>query len=337
MEWIKKNPEKLIAILFGLAGIGVGAKNILEVTGLPDRYVIPKAAAKAELPTPEIGVVDQSAAILKAPFNWSDKQVQIGSGAQKMVPLFRSVTIIEKDGKLFDLADPTEESIRPPVENDWLEKYDLDLLYSGVLEADPDSDGYVTLDEWKAKTSPIESNSHPPYWLKLMFVDRKQQNFTLTFAADNDPKFQINIINRGARSPAEFPAVGETFFNGRFKVISYEKKEGLNSSGIKANQSTLKLKDNSNGADIVLEFRKEQNYPTYFGEFNFTLDPNQKQFYVRLGDTFTLQKEPAVTYKLEAIDPAGGVATLKLSDGTTVTLNKGVLPEVPVVATKTEK
>ncbi len=331
MEWIKQNPDKLLALLLGVAGIGVGAKNLMGVSALPDQYVIPKSPVKAELPKPEIEVVDQSAAILKSPFNWADKDVELGSGARKMVPLFRSVTIIEKDGALFDLADPTTAPIRPPVPNEWFQKYNLDLLYSAVLESDPDADGFVTLDEWKAKTSPVDPASHPPYWLKLKFVDRKQQNFTMTFAADNDPKFQINIINRGARAPAEFPAVGDTFFNGRFKVLSYEKKEGLNSSGIRANQSTLALKDNSNGSDIVLEFRKEQNYPTYFGEFDFTLDANQKQFYVRIGETFTLQKEPAVTYKLEAIDQAGAVATLKLTDGSEVTLTKGSLPEVPEV------
>lgn len=328
MDWIKKNPEKLIAILAGLVGLGLGVKNILEVTGMPDRYVIAKVPPKAELPTPEIGEVDQSSAILKAPFNWSDKAVELGSGARKMVPLFRSVTIIEKDGQLFDLDDPTEDPIRPPVPNEWLKKYNLDYLYRGVLEADPDADGFVTLDEYKANTSPVDAASHPAYWYKLLFVDRKQQNFSLRFAADNDPQFQINVLNRGARS-THFTKVGETFLDGRFTVLGYEKREGLNRSGIKANQSVLKLKDHVAGGEISIVFGEETNYPTYFAELNFTLDPNQKQFYVRVGDTFTLQKEPAVTYKLESIDEAGSMATLKLPDGTEVNLQKGVLSELP--------
>lgn len=334
MEWIKQNPEKLFAILIGLVGIGWGAKNILEVVALPEQYAFTKGAAKAELPTPEIGVVDQSAAILKAPFNWDDKTVELGSGSRKMVPLFRSVTIVEKDGNLFDLADPTTAPLRPPVPNQWFQQYDLDLLFSGVLEADPDADGYTTLDEWKAKTSPVDVKSHPPYWMKLMFVDRRQQNFSLTFAADNDPQFQINIINRGQRLPPAFVAVGGKFFSDRFTVIGYEKKEGVNASGIKANQSVLKVRDAETNSEVQLTYRKEENYPTYFGEFNFTLDPNQKQFYKKVGESFTLDKEPTVTYTLESIDQGATTATLKLADGTKAVLRKGALPEVVEVPAK---
>jgi len=328
MDWIKKNPEKIFAIIAGLIGVGLGAKNILEVMAFPDKFVVGKVPAKSELPTPENDVVLQSAAILKAPFNWSDKVVEIGSGARKMVPLFRSVVIIEKDGRLFDLADPTEDPIREPVENDWLIKNNLDYLFSGVLEADPDDDGFTTVDEWRAKTAPVDAASHPAYWYKLMYVDRKQKNFSILFAADNDPKFQLNIVDQGRRSTV-MVLVGETFYDGRFTVLGYEKKEGVNKVGIKANQSVLKLKDHSTGGELAIVFKTETNYPTYFAEFNFTLDPNQKQFYVRVGESFTFAKEPAVSYKLEDIDPTGASASIKLADGEIVKLDKGILTALP--------
>ena len=328
MDWIKKNPEKIVAIIAGLIGLGLGAKEILEVMAFPDKFVVSKAPAKAELPTPENDVVLQSAAILKAPFNWSDKAVELGSGARKLVPLFRSVTIIEKDGRLFDLADPTEDPIRPPVENTWFIKYNLDYLFSGVLEADQDADGFSSVDEWRAKTSPIDPASHPPYWHKLMYVDRKQRNFSIKFAADNDPKFQINISDQN-RPTTKMVLIGDTFYEGRFTALSYEKKEGLNKVGIRANQSILKLKDHSIGADLTLVFGEVKDYPTYFAEFNFTLDPNQKQFYAQVGKSFTLDKEPTVSYKLEDIDPTGASASLKLADGEIIRLEKGVLPTLP--------
>ncbi|MEQ1843676.1 MAG: Amuc_1099 family pilus-like system protein, partial [Verrucomicrobiales bacterium] len=184
-----------------------------------------------------------------------------------------------------------------------------------------------SLDEWKSKTSPVEATSHPPYWRKIMFVDRKQKNFSIKFAADNDPQFQININDQGRKS-TQFTKVGETFYDGRFTVIGYEKKSGKNKVGIEANQSVLKIKDHSSGGELSIVVSEETNYPTYFGQFNFTLDPAQKEFFVRVGESFTLVKEPAVSYKLEEIDPTGSFATLQLADGSKVKLDKGILPEV---------
>jgi len=328
MDWIKKNPEKLIAILAGLVGLGVGIKSIMEVMALPDRFVVQKVAAKSELPTPETVIVQQSSAILKAPFNWADKLVEIGNGSKKPVPLFRSVTIIEREGTLYDLADPNTPPIRPPVPNPWFIKHNLDLLYSGVLEADADTDGFSNVDEWKADTSPVDAASHPAYWYKLMFVDRRQKNFSIKFSADNDPQFQINITDQ-LRKSTQFTKAGETFYEGRFTVKKYEKKQGLNKVGIMSNQSTLTLQDNALGGEVVVTVGNETPYPTYYAELNFTLDPNQKQFYVRLGETFTLQKEPSVTYKVESVDSSGSVVTLKLSDGSEAKLEKGVLTPIP--------
>jgi hypothetical protein len=161
-----------------------------------------------------------------------------------------------------------------------------------------------------------------------MYVDRRQKNFALRFAADTDPQFQINITDQGRKS-THFTKSGETFYEGRFTVKKYEKKQGLNKVGIMANQSELTFQDNALGGEVVVIFGNDTPYPTYYAELNFTLDPNEKQFYVRVGETFTLQKEPAVTYKVEAIDASGSVVTLKLSDGSEAKLEKGVLTPIP--------
>jgi len=328
MEWIKKNPEKLVLLLASVAALGLGVKNVLSVMALPDRFVTQSVAPKAELPEPEFELVRQSGAILQAPFNWSDQNVELASGARKPVPLFRSVVIIEKDARLFDMGDPTEDPIRDPVPNEWLLGYQLDYLYSGVLEADPDDDGYSTLEEWKGKTSPVDAASHPPYWLKLMFVDRKQRNFSLRFAGDNDPQFQININDQGKKNTT-FAKVGETFYNGRFTLLRYEKIEDKNKFGILANMSKVTLQDHDMGKEKTLVLGEEVPYPTYFGQFDFTLDPAQKEFFVRVGDRFTLVKEPAASYTLVDIDPTGSFATLKVADGTEQRLDKGTLAEMP--------
>jgi len=183
------------------------------------------------------------------------------------------------------------------------------------------------VDEWRAKTSPMDPAAHPAFWYKSTYVDRKQRNFTIKFA-DIDPQFQINIRDQN-RPTTKMVKIGETFYEGRFTVEGYEKKEGLNKVGIKANQSILKLKDHSTGADLAIVFGEETNYPTYFAEFNFTLDPNQKQFYVQVAKSFTLAKEPLVSYKLEDIDSTGASASIQLADGEIVKLEKGVLPALP--------
>ncbi len=328
MEWIKKNPEKLALLVAALLGLGFGAKHILAALSLPDRFVQPRVPAKAEFPEPEFDDVRQSGAVLRAPFDWSDKAVELGSGVRKFVPLFRSVVIIEKDGRLFDLGDPTEDPIRPPVPNEWLIKHQLDYLYSGVLEADPDDDGFSTVDEWKSKTSPVDGADHPPYWLKLMFVDRKQRNFSIRFAADNNPSFQINIDDQG-RKATQFVKIGDSFYNGRFTALGHEEKRGKNKVGIDVALNELKVQDHDTNKEITLVLGETFPYPTFFAQFDFTLDPAQKEFFVRVGETFTLLKDPGTVYKLEEIDPTGSSATLKLADGSSVKLDKAMLPEVP--------
>jgi len=300
MDWLKKNPEKVILMVVALLALGLGVRHILAVQNYPEKFDLPPVAQKGdEIPEPPEGMVEKSATLVELPLYWADKSIPIpGTDKSKEVPLLRSVMIVEKDGALYDLENPNEDPLRPPVSNQWLLSHDLEILDPNVLEQDPDSDGYSNLEEWEDKTNPLKKDSHPPYTDKLRFVSRKQRNMVLRFSANNAPEFQVAVRTRGGRLN-EFFRVGESFLNGKFTIVDYTEKRGMK-DGIERDLSELTVRDNAKNENLTLVLREDTSWPTYFAELEFLLarDPEDRKFFVKEGDPFTLSADPSTEYVL---------------------------------------
>ena len=323
-NWLEQNYEKAVLGVVGLICLIFGLKHILSARTFPDSFGLTPARPSAVLPDDESSKMNLSAAILGGSYIWRDQEISITADAKKDVTLLRSVWIIEHNDKLYDLTNPEEEQLRPPVENQWLLDHRLDLLSASVLSDDPDADGYSNLEEWESipKTNPVDSKSHPPYTDKLLFVSRQQQSFFLTFAANNKPQFQINTVDRRGNRESGFHRVGDSFAKGRFEVVAYRELEGMR-NGIKQDISELDIKDTLTDRTFALVRREKKNWPTYYAEFNFTLAPEQSQFYVREGESFTLNLEPGRPYKLLAVTETE--ATIQSAGQKPIVLPKGAL------------
>tara|TARA_R110002096_G_scaffold91625_11_gene207318 strand:+ start:937 stop:1947 length:1011 start_codon:yes stop_codon:yes gene_type:complete len=322
-NWLEHNYEKVVISVVALICLIFGVKTILSATSFSETFVLTSPAPKSQMPEDESFKMKLSSAILNGSSSWKDQEINIAPGADKEVTLLRSVWIIEHNGKLFDLSNPEEEMLRPPIENTWLIEHKVDFLSRSVLEDDPDGDGYSNLEEWASKTIPVDSESHPPYTDKLMFVQRQQQSFMITFAASNPPDFQINTVSFSGKRDSGFYKIGDSFEKGRFTILSFEEKEAINNVGIKDDVSELTVKDNMTERTFKLVRKVKTNWPTYFAEFNFTLVPEQSKFYVREGQTFTLNLAPTKPYKLLSVSDTE--ATIQAAGDKPVTLSKGAL------------
>jgi hypothetical protein len=99
------------------------------------------------------------------------------------------------------------------ITDDWEQKYGLDKYNAADAAGDLDGDGFTNLEEFRSKTEPVDSASHPPYATKLRFVERKDVPFPYVFQGvtelpDGQLVFQINT-----------PADGKTYFKGLGDVL----------------------------------------------------------------------------------------------------------------------
>lgn len=326
MDWIKDNYEKLVALVVAIICLIFGGTHVAKALNFNEAFPPPEANFKTEMPDDTTDKVRRMQRLVVEPFLFELMEVPVSGGSKKTLPLFVSVPIIERGGTLIDMGDPTAELLRPPVSNEWLLKHRLDALSANVLQQDPDRDGYTTIEEWEAETLPADPASHPPYTDKLAFVQMKTRTHIVTFKANNDPDFQVEEQTQRIGKKSKFYKVGEKLISGRFEILSYEPKEGLNNFGIKADLSELTLKDLNNDKTFVIVLKVEQNVPEKFAELNFTLDSSQSQFFKQEGDVFTLDMDPDTRYKLiEVTDEEAKIAKLDAAGapGETITIAKG--------------
>lgn len=330
MDWLKKNPEKAILMAVALVALGLGAKHLVAVQGYAASFDLPTAGKKGKaLPEPPEALMEKSAALVELPLFWSDKTITIpGSAAEKKVPLLCSVYIVEKEGKLFDLANPNTEALRPPVPNAWILGHQLEILNPKVLEMDADSDGFSNLEEWEAKTEPLKRDSHPPYTDKLFFASRPQIDLYLRFAAANPPDFQVSLMIGQRTISTDFYKVGQSFpsnpklppmYNQKFTLLNFRERKDAEGMDV----SELEVRDNGNQKMVAVSLKSAAPCPIYAVDFEFPLgnSPEEQKFRVQEGSSFRLSLDPDTEY------------TLVSAEADSATIRKAGSPE-PIVIRK---
>ena len=331
MDWLKKNPEKVALMLVALVALAFGIKHLLAVPGYKDSFALqelPESKKGKSIPEMPDDLVKLSAELVSLPVPWDDRKIKIpGSAAEKAVPLLRSVFIVEKDGSLFDLANPNTPPLRPPVPNTWILDHSLEILSPKVLEMDNDSDGFSNLEEWEAKSDPLKRESHPPYTDKLFFLARLQRTMILRFAVNQAPDFQIVLrTNRGSstgiyREGKSFPD-GRSPDSQRFTLMKYTEKK--DAAGMDA--SEVEVRDNENQKTLTLALKKDVTWPVYAIDFEFPLGRTAEEQKIRVleGKPFHLSLDPESEYTLVSADAdsatirkagATEVLTIKRRDG----------------------
>lgn len=317
--------DKFLLLAVSISVIGLSGLFVMKALAFGERFGIERGSQSEELPETLEGRAAGATEFVEKSQTWVTPTKGEGP-KQKQVPLFVSVPIVEAGGKLIDMSDPAAPSLRPPVTNAWLMSNNLDYLNSSVLSQDPDGDGFTNLEEWEAKTLPIDPKSHPPYAEKLIFASRQQEVYTLRFSARPDSeRFQIMRIptTKWPQRDSFMLKAGEVSKDEQFRVESFEEKTAVNNFGIEADATEVTVTYLPTQAEVALVKGVDTPIPTYYAEMQFALDSQFKQ-YVKEGDAFNLAIDPDTKYRVTKVN----------EDSVVVTYQTGTEPEQTVEITK---
>jgi hypothetical protein len=286
MDWLRKNFDKAILMIAGIALLACCGLIINSVLFFPDHFTgrnSPKPPDNAIKPLPT-GALAAAAERIKSPQNW------LGHDGSLLV----SRPYVLVDGALIDPLEGNK-NLHEPIKNSWLIKYDLPYWEGNIKEQDPDGDRFSNLEEYLAGTDPRDKDSIPPFYTKLRLLRFILKPFRLIFkgSPDDGQTFQINTRDSGGRT--RFVEKGQMIEGTPYKVISHERKMETRNE-IEIDVSTLTIENTQTGQKIVLIANREANDPTSFGEFLYLYD--NSKFTVKKDDEFVLPPETDRKYKL---------------------------------------
>lgn len=158
--------------------------------------------------------------------------------------------------------------------NDWEKKYGLNPNDKSDADKDSDSDGFTNLEEFAAKTNPLDPSSHPPYAdPSYLSVNGGLRQVLLPFwfnAVSPIPGgHRFTFRNRAARSAydqtyslKDGEEIGKTgWFVGKYNKLSKEvaiKGSGTNAKRIE-DVSTVEVVRKADGRKMELLIGKKQN------------------------------------------------------------------------------
>ena len=289
-------------VLIGAAAVVLAVSGLFafKAFSFPKQFERDAIVENDAIAENDLNRVKEANAIVNANAQW---KLPMKGDPPKPLPLFKSITIVEVNGNLIDMMNPTSELVRPPVSNQWLIEHNLPFLNAAVLSQDSDNDGFSNIEEWEVKTGPKDPNAHPPYTGKLYVKERKSKGYKLKFAAKPDAeRFQIIREPTAAwqRRETFIMRIGEISSDQQFRIDAYEEIE-KEINGIKKDVSELKITYMPSAEKQVIQKSISKIIPTYFGELTYDLGTVEPQN-IKEGDTFTLSNDQKNKYRLLKIE-----------------------------------
>lgn len=326
MDWIKKRYDQFLLALAALALLAFSILIILKAQSFGAQFT---EAASTVVPSRKIpplvlrSVEDAKVALETAP-TWTIENKEPRSRGSLFVS---ELYIVGPEGiplkpNVGNLR--TDSLTGKGIPNSWFMDNNLPLREAGVAMQDPDKDGFVNEDEWRANTDPNNKDSHPPYHTKLFLKQFIQIRFRLILNAINGDlkkpeslEFQINTVD--LRQPSEFLKLGEMVPNTKFKLDKFEFKEELNpNTGEKTDVSELTLVSTETQDTVVLVLAKVTNSPDVYGLLEYQWPQPAQDIRVKKLQEFALKPETDKRYKLVDISETEAVIQLPTGEKYTV-------------------
>jgi hypothetical protein len=291
MNWIRARYDRL-ALIVGALFLLVSAffiwRHTVQVAQSFVALQLSPPARKAG-PLPAAAVLQEAARALRQPAQWT-----MAGRSGLFVP---EKHFIGPDGLPATLQN-TE--IHPPVPNEWLEQFGLPIADADVLKQDPDDDGFTNLDEWLARTNPMDQSVHPEYVTKLKMKSFVSQPFRMVFASWVGDTYAINAID--LKGPTQFLKVGDIIRGTEFKIVKFSEKSALNRFGTIVDVSELLLEHKTTKDQLTLIKEKTAISPESVANLIYGWGP-VREFSVRKDQEFSLPPHEEIKYKLIDVQP----------------------------------
>lgn len=280
MDWIKKNYDRFTLALLALALLASAWVLWSNVNGFAGNFdaAMQTPVEDNKVVAVDTAKIDEARERFEKPVEWKPREAGAGKFLHSGLLFTSEPYYLNKVGQL---VKPEGDALHndsltgKPIPNPWFMTNRLPLLDMSVPFQDPDGDGFLNQDEWRANTDPNNKESHPAYETKLFLRQWLKQPFRFKFqGSDYEPNaklenvtFQINPLDAGGRT--KFVKIGEDIEGTKFKVTKFEFKEVDNpGTGDTKDVSELTL-TNTDGETVVLILDRVIDSPTQFAEFEY--------------------------------------------------------------------
>jgi hypothetical protein len=292
MDWLRTNYDRAAALVAALFLVLSALFILLGASGLSERFSILQNGPPPNrtIPAGQGPEITKAMERLRAPTQWT-----AAGRSGLFVP---EKHFIGADGQPATLRNVL---LHPPVPNDWLEDFGLPATEADVLDQDPDSDGFTNLDEWNARSNPVDKESHPPYTFKLRLRSYTREIFSLIFSSSIGDTYAINNIDRSR--PTQFLHLGQTVGGTNYKLTKYTEKSDTDKYGTTIDISELTLEQADTHDIVVLVKEKRATAPESVANFVYDWGGSKVSFAVKRDQHFSLKPREENKYKLLDVQP----------------------------------
>lgn len=205
-------------------------------------------------------------------------------------------------GEEIDKAPPPpEDSDKDGMKDDWEKEYGLDRFNPDDAELDNDSDGFTNLEEYNAKTNPVDPTEHPSNINKLRLEKIHAEPFRLQFKSrvktpDGTYKFGLNYRTRRDMKTT-FAKIGEVVEG--FTLTDYQEKHKTVEKPFKRKVDVSELTLKRGTQTIVLTKDQARLHVELTVHFFLDLPENESKYQAGLGNSFDFDEDK---YKVIEID-----------------------------------
>lgn len=311
MDWIKKNYEKLLLAVFGIFALAVGAMLSLSASETSETTDSGKITEKSDLGPDKTEDTKKALENLTRP-DQAKIWKSVALGEHRSARLFTASPTLDKgDGNVITLLDDSAPVVREGVPNWWLYENNLDITRDDILSLDDDGDKFTNKEEFIGKSNPHDTDSRPPFYLKLQLAEIVEDKYEVRFSGAIGTDLQIkrlSPVDATGRQPGKLNyKIGDVLFDDdkRFKITKLEERD-VEVTGQKQKLNCVILEDilNPNNPLVVAE-RQTQNRPTYRAKIISTISGQAET--KKEGEELSFSDFLGIKILLKKILPSGSV------------------------------